>query len=621
MRITSLYINNFKSIDSVSLKDIDNTLILVGKNNTGKSSILSSIRAMSQDYPLSTFDYNQPNKSIQIEIALKLDEDDLHGLFQQGKISSYRSYEKWLEDFMQKLPSFKNNSILIGCKIYPDTSRRYYSDLEKNNPYLSELIPNLYVIDDKRNFDLLNDAFLDFQNFRDFDELKQNKCIFDISRPCNECFDCIPVINKKTPEQLSLFESALLLKNKLYSSNTQKYEDDINKYFQSNYSSQYQIQYTFDMDLSSLLNVTTYAKNLNNFNIIPVKEASTSMRNLYILSLFQAYLEVESRMGSIIIIDQPELHLHPELQKNTSNILYRLSQKNQVFFSTHSPIMLFQFSARHIKQVVLDNTHHTQIRENTNLDVILDDLGYNANDLMNVSFAFIVEGKDDKSRLPLLLEKYYSEIRDSKGNLNRISIIPTNSCTNIKTYANLKYINQTYLKDNFLMIRDSDGKNPDELKRQLCSYYYKRMHDDDAKIPRITPKNVLILKYYSFENYFLNPKIMAALGIIKKEEDFYSILFNKYQQYLKDHRSVKVFYEKTGIKINSIEDIKSNIEQIKIYFRGHNLFDIFYGKYRTREAQNIVLKEYVNLAPRDEFKDILDAIDSFVYFEGKKNIE
>lgn len=41
---------------------------------------------------------------------------------------------------------------------------------------------------------------------------------------------------------------------------------------------------------------------------------------------------------------------------------------------------------------------------------------------------------------------------DENGNLQRIAIITTNSCTNIKTYANLKYMNQIYLKDNFLMI-------------------------------------------------------------------------------------------------------------------------------------------------------------------------
>ena len=72
----------------------------------------------------------------------------------------------------------------------------------------------------------------------------------------------------------------------------------------------------------------------------------------------------------------------------------------------------------------------------------MNDLGYSANDLMNVSFVFIVEGKQDRARLPLLLKHYYGELYDEKGNLKRVAIISTNSCTNIKTYANLKYINQ-----------------------------------------------------------------------------------------------------------------------------------------------------------------------------------
>lgn len=109
--------------------------------------------------------------------------------------------------------------------------------------------------------------------------------------------------------------------------------------------------------------------------------------------------------------------------------------------------------------------------------------------------------------------------------MQRITIIPTNSCTNIKTYANLKYINKLYLKDQFLMIRDSDGKNPKYLKKQLCSYYSQRAKEDVGNLPRVEPKNVLILKYYSFENYFLDPKIMARIGVIKSEEDFYNILF------------------------------------------------------------------------------------------------
>jgi hypothetical protein len=257
------------------------------------------------------------------------------------------------------------------------------------------------------------------------------------------------------------------------------------------------------------------------------------------------------------------------------------------------------------------------IREQNDIGKILDDLGFSANDFMNVSFVFIVEGKQDKNRLPLLLNKYYSEVYDKDGNLQRIAIVATNSCTNIRTYANLKYMNQLYLKDHFLMIRDGDGKDARELKEQLCTYYANREKQDAGALPRVREKNVLILKYYSFENYFLNPKVMAKIGVIENEEAFYDILYNKYEQYLHRIKSFVKMREKTGLVIRSKEDIKKNLETILIYGRGHNLFDIFYGRYRG-EKENEILKKYIEVADRDTFKDILDTIDSFMFFDSRK---
>ena len=40
------------------------------------------------------------------------------------------------------------------------------------------------------------------------------------------------------------------------------------------------------------------------------------------------------------------------------------------------------------------------------------------------------------------------------------------------------------------MIRDGDGKDREELKRQLCSYYAKRNEEDVDRLPRVTEKNV-----------------------------------------------------------------------------------------------------------------------------------
>ena len=73
----------------------------------------------------------------------------------------------------------------------------------------------------------------------------------------------------------------------------------------------------------------------------------------------------------------------------------------------------------------------------------------------------------------------------------------------------------------------------------------------------------------------------------------------------------------TGARIRSKEDLKTNMENIKIYVRGHNLYDIFYGRYRGDDEIDI-LKKYIDVAPRENFANILDAIDSFVYFESRR---
>ena len=71
-----------------------------------------------------------------------------------------------------------------------------------------------------------------------------------------------------------------------------------------------------------------------------------------------------------------------------------------------------------------------------------------------------------------------------------------------------------------------------------------------------------------------------------------------------------------GRNIETVEDVKEHMEEIRIYMRGHNLYDIYYGRYR--EQENELLTRYVELAPREEFADILDSIDRFIYFESRK---
>lgn len=593
MKIDSLYIENFKSIKSVDIKEIDNAFILVGKNNTGKSSVIDAVRAVLGEYVIRREHFRDPARNVVIKMTLSqpLAESDT------GKST--------------------DEHVLIRSVTYEVTpeEKRFYRDEDGISEEMPEYLPRLYYIDHRRNLKEFQSALLNLQGDKSVALLKARKCFYE-DRNCDQCFQCIDGIEKKSGAEMNVFETAKLMEYRLYKMNLDKFSDSVNKYLKKNGMLSHSIKYEIDFDTDSLLNFDTVVYHEDRGIKGNLSTLGAGSKSIYLLSLLEAYTEENSRDSGIIMIEDSEIFLHPQLQKTASEILYRFSKKNQIIFSTYSPNMIFNFSSRQIKQVILDEELDTSVQENIDIDIILDDLGYSANDLMNVSFVFIVEGKQDRNRLPLLLEKYYSEIRDEEGNLRRITIVTTNSCTNIKTYANLKYINKLYLKDQFLMIRDSDGKNPNYLVKQLCSYYKARSNEEGTDLPNVTPKNILILKYYSFENYFLDPETMVKIGVIKSEDQFYDILYKKYKEYLYRLPSMKRLIRTKNVRLNSKEDVKKNIEMIKIYVRGHNLYDIFYGKYRSEEEA--ILQRYVDAAPREVFADILDAIDSFVYFENRR---
>lgn len=569
---------------------IENALILVGKNSTGKTAVLDAIRAASGDYVVREEDFQEDFPNIEIRVSLKIEEEDLKRLHRRGIVSPYRRYEAWYRDFCEKIPSYQDGVLAFEFVANKDGKTRYGDGCQKNNPYISQIFPKVYYMDTQRNLGQFQDDLLMMQEDELLKQMRSGCCMFDRAKECNHCFSCIGLIHQKTTGELNAFEAAKLLDYKLYQLNLDAFSQSVNENFRKN-GGRDRILYSMNRDIEKMLSVTAEMYNEKQNRRRPVNCMGKGMRSIYMLSLLETYEDQKGQAGDVIMAEDPEIFLHPKLQKVSGEILYRLSRRSQVIFSTHSPNLLANFNNRQIRQVVLGEDGYSQVCEKTDISAVLDDLGYSANDLMNVNFVFIVEGKQDKSRLPLLIKKYYSETYDEEGNLSRIAIITTNNCTNIKTYANLKYMNQIYLKDNFLMIRDGDGKDSDMLKNQLCRYYEERNAEDIDRLPRVTRRNVLVLKYYSFENYFLNPLVMEKLGIIKSEEAFYETLFEKWKEYLHRMKSGKKLLEVLGKDLLTIQDIKSHMEEIKIYMRGHNLYDIFYGKYKGNEEE--ILKRYI----------------------------
>ena len=76
MRIKCISIKNFRSIEDQTITDINNALILIGKNNSGKSSIITSIRAFFKKYSIQITDF--PPDVEEIDIAITFEIEDIY---------------------------------------------------------------------------------------------------------------------------------------------------------------------------------------------------------------------------------------------------------------------------------------------------------------------------------------------------------------------------------------------------------------------------------------------------------------------------------------------------------------------------------------------------------------
>ena len=136
MQIKSLFIKNFKSIRELWIKDIENALILVGKNNTGKTVVLDAIRAVTGDLEIKESYFNEKKQNIEIGMSLELSEEDLMQFHTLGVVSSYKRFETWKRDFCGKLPSWENGILEFTCIIHQSGKKRYDDGFSKNNRYI-----------------------------------------------------------------------------------------------------------------------------------------------------------------------------------------------------------------------------------------------------------------------------------------------------------------------------------------------------------------------------------------------------------------------------------------------------------------------------------------------------
>ena len=283
------------------------------------------------------------------------------------------------------------------------------------------------------------------------------------------------------------------------------------KYAETVGNEDFEISITSDVNIAKGTSYTTKLIDKVTNLESDMMNCGTGYQSMVILSVLETYVELtEKKTGYILIIEEPEVYLHPSLQRKMISTLIRLSKDNQVLFSTHSPISVSSLTKEQIGLVVKEKGEaHV---EKINIKKVISELGICPDDILMEQGVIMVEGKDDERIIKAILRK----IDQSKA--EKINVIYTGSCTNLRFYANAEKLLNFNHNIPLLIIRDADSKTEEAQRESLKKELADTLKDASNGSYSVNDNEIFIVGKHSIESLFLYGEILAEMTGFTIEE-------------------------------------------------------------------------------------------------------
>lgn len=478
MKIKKITIENFKSIDKMEfeLENIGNsyTSIFVGINESGKSNIL---KAMSYfEKPTGEFSFlnlcNQKNEDaeyIDLYFQIEFDNHDIYRNVINKKIETDKEIEFKISEIVKNVYLSKESKEFeenYEYKITLPNQKLFFSKLEDKVVIASK--------NDESNSlsELTNEEFNKLFENDIINTIKKNETSVSFWTPSPEyllsevnLLEYKENIYSNKPLRnifyLAGIDSIEKIKSRIENiSNAQQrsklvsvLQDALNHYLSKKWK--HDIDFIIDITETGMFSLSIKDKGDNNkhdrFSIADRSEGAKHFLSLILSLSIEA--NNNHRSNQLILIDEPEQHLHPSGIRDLSNELLNIGKKNFVFVATHSPFLIDKKNkTRHyiIKKNSNAITQKSRILEHQNLiddEVLREAFGVEVySDLIN-PHSLLVEGASDKAILQKAFHTLdHSDIGITNGHGSNID----------KIAAKLNYDNISIL---VVVDDDSDGKN------------------------------------------------------------------------------------------------------------------------------------------------------------------
>lgn len=206
-----------------------------------------------------------------------------------------------------------------------------------------------------------------------------------------------------------------------------------------------------------------------NISTVTYSEYGRGLDLLYAGTGLKHFLDilVKARLSGakVILIDEPEVGLHPDLQRSLVGHLERLAQERglQFFLATHTPVLLSE--AESVALFRMKNRAGVRAAERIPADAVhtlWGDLGVRPSDFLQADIVLMVEGQDDVLFWEHVLRALYA--RDFAG--VSVSVVQYGgSAAAAIISGTLDFVNITAARGYVLWMRDRDAALGEEPSR------------------------------------------------------------------------------------------------------------------------------------------------------------
>lgn len=456
MKITKIEIDNFRSIESITVPFPGHYTAISGKNNSGKSNLLRPLRLLFEAEQRFRFDEEAIVHSAYFPIWKKADANDPIRI--KVGLSLSRSLDasvfKLVADFFKITEETHDIEILLTASFAAEKDQPdYFAEVggETLDSYKSRTI--FTTIKTSGAFQFYNST--------------EPNNPFD-SR--NHLTDLVGKLSKADRDEIVKNRDKL---SKTVATLAQKHQKDLSELL-----GRLEEKYSVSLSAPKLnveylpINITLGDKKFD----VSLDEwgSGTKNRTHILLSLFRAKKMTESpdddaKIGPVLIIEEPESFLHPSAQAEFGRLIQDLSEefKVQVIVATHSPYFLSQqrpesnvLLCRRAEGGKFKGTDLVAIDQDNWMEPFAQNLGMANPEFMpwkNIIFSstnkiLLVEGEIDK--------EYFEMLRSQDHGDKRLTfdgeIYPYGGLGTLQNGVLLRFIKGRYQK--FFLTFDLDGE-------------------------------------------------------------------------------------------------------------------------------------------------------------------